>query len=163
MRIELPEGFVGRWERSIGKTTIKDIKGFEESYTLLLNRGVPADEWFNDALNYVIRKKLNGSLVGEEEGGNIVGYFIRIIRNWMVYGRGNSGCWQDKAVIRLVEKKISGRTSYEQKSKIYALMGEYGSFAVYVAVNELDINQKNVDRTLEKKVPERAERIKKEV
>lgn len=163
MKRSLPEGFLKRWEDGIGKANPKDVKGFEEIYNALVYRGVPADDWFEDAYAYVKRKKDDGSLVGAEDGGNIVGYFIRIVRNWMVYGRGNSGCWQDKVVIRLLESKIKARTTYEVKSILYSLMGEFGSFAVYVAINEVDIDVRNIKKMLKEEVPRKAKKIKKEV
>lgn len=159
---DLPAGFIERWEKEIGPVKSKERKGFRECYTTLKGRGLPADEWFFDAFNFVARKKRNGTLRGDSEGGNTIGYFISVIRNWENNGRGSVGSWQDRVIISLVERKFKRRLDFNQKSKLYELMGKHGSFAVYVAVSEYNYLLKNINDILEKEVPNNIKNLKRE-
>lgn len=159
MNNELPNKFLNKWREEIGELNEDEMRGLMENYYLLCSRSIPAEEWYNDALSYTIRKKKDGTIRSKEEGGNVAGYFIQIIRNWVNYGRGNVGNWQDKAVIDLIERKLKIRLTYKQKGKIYELMGMYGSFAVYAVVNEIKFTSRNIREILERELPEKIEKV----
>ncbi len=139
------ECWCGEFEVPIGS-----CGGIVEVYYSLKERGLPAFEWVSDAYQYVKRKKDNGSIDIE---GNINGYYITVLRNWMLNGRGNSGTWQDRFIVDAF-REVFGDLKVDQVKEVYVLIGNYGALAVYIAINDYEIASNNFDDYVKKEIKE---------
>ncbi len=126
-----------------------DCNGIIETYYTMKERGLQAFDWLYNAYRYTKRKKDQGSL---DEDGNINGYFITVLRNWMINGRGNSGTWQDRIVVESFKGLFTEHLTQEQLHKIYELVGKYGAFAVYAVMHEYEIESKSFLNYVEKEI-----------
>ncbi len=141
--------FLERWCEEFN-VKMDSCGGISEVYYSLKERGLPAFEWVSDAFLYVKRKRDNGSIDVE---GNINGYYITVLRNWMLNGRGNSGTWQDRFIVDAF-REVFGDLTVDQVKSVYELIGNYGALAVYVAINDYEISSGSFDDYVKKEIKE---------
>jgi hypothetical protein len=125
--------FYKRWDSEIHKLDEVTVLGLEACYKSLESRGLDGVSWFKDAYLIVYRKVKTNSITDAKRAVN---YFVSMIRNWENYGKGCSGKWEDKFLFMKFESISGGELSERNRKSVYSLMGEFGVFAIYAALNE---------------------------
>lgn len=148
--------FINDWNKKIRPLSNISKMGLIECYRNVYHRGLDADEWFKDAFSIMIRKMGTRSLRTGPDG-NYVGYFVTMIRNWLVSGRGFSNSWQDRIITAKMAERF-GNLDHIQSRELFRVMGEFGTLAIYVTLDE-NPRQRDFTQFIEVDVPSYVSKI----
>jgi len=120
------------YQTEIGDCNEKIGEGIGEIYRELLGKGQPAYYWFLEAIHRTSKKK---------EEKRSFGYIVGTLRNWSLYGFGNTLTGEEEEVYDFFMEVTGTQLTSESRKFISHLMGTYGALKLMrsiAALREVD-------------------------